>query len=199
MPGGKESKMTARGWAGAALAALALTLALAACGGEGADPQVASLGGATTSAEQEGENDNGDDADEGNPEEALLAYARCMREHGVDVPDPQVDEDGRTEFRLVRPRGNEEKFQEAQEACGEHLENARPRNLDPEQEQEIREAMLAFAKCMREHGVDMPDPEFGEGGRGTVRMRGNINPEDPKFREAEEACRDLRPQFGGRS
>ena len=189
--------MTARGWAGAVLAALALTLALAACGGEDADAQVASLGGTTTSAEED--DDGSGDADEGNPEEAMLAYARCMREHGIDVPDPQVDEDGRTEFRLVRPRGNEEKFEEAQEACGEHLEDARPRNLDPEQEQEIREAMLAFAKCMREHGVDMPDPEFGEGGRGTVRMRGNIDPDDPEFREAEEACRDLRPQFRGRS
>jgi hypothetical protein len=195
MPGGKETTMTIRGWAGAVLAALALTLALAACGGEDSEAQVASLGGATTTTEE----DDAASSEEGEPEEALLAYARCMREHGVDVPDPQTDESGRTEFRLVRPRGNEKKFQEAQEACGEHLENARPRNLDPEQEQEMREAMLAFAKCMREHGVDMPDPEFGEGGRGTVRMRGGIDPDDPDFREAEEACRDLRPQFRGRS
>ncbi len=186
--------MTARGWASAALAALALTLALAACGGEGDKAQVASLGGATTTTDDEAT--SSEDAD---PEDALLAYARCMREHGVDVPDPQTDGSGRAEFRLVRPRGSEERFQEAQEACGEHLENVRPRNLEPEQEQDVRDAMLAFAKCMREHGVEMPDPEFGEGGRGTVRMRGNVNPDDPKFREAEEACRDLRPQLGGRS
>jgi hypothetical protein len=186
--------MTARGWAGAALAALVLVLALASCGGEGSDPQVASLGGKTTTTD-----DSAATSEERDPEVALLAYARCMREHGVDVPDPQVDGGGRATFQLVRPRGNEQKFEAAQKACSEHLENARPRNLDPEQEQEMREAILAFAKCMREHGVDMPDPEFGEGGRGTVRMRGNINPNDPKFREAEEACRDLRPQFRGRS
>ncbi len=185
--------MTVRGWAGAALAALALTLALAACGGEESAAEVASLGGATTTAE-----DDATSSEEGDPEEALLAYARCMREHGIDVPDPQMDGSGRATFQLVRPRGNEQKFEEAQEACSKHLENARPRNLDPEQEQEIREAMLAFAKCMREHGVDMPDPEFGEAGRGTVRMRG-ADPNDPDFREAEEACRDLRPQLRGRS
>lgn len=184
--------MTARGWVGAVLAALALVLALASCGGEGSDPQVASLGGTTTTTDDEAAS-----SEEGDPEEALLAYARCMREHGVDVPDPQVDGDGRATFRLVRPRGNDEKFEEAQEACSEHLENARPRNLSPEQQEELREAMLAFAQCMREHGVDIPDPQFGEG-RGGVRLR-NINPNDPKFREAEEACRDLRPQLGGRS
>jgi hypothetical protein len=186
--------MTARGWAGAALAALVLVLALASCGGEGSDPQVASLGGTTTTTEE----DDTASGEERDPEEALLAYARCMREHGIDVPDPQVDGDGRATFRLVRPRGNEQKFEEAQQACSEHLENARPRNLSPEQQEELREAMLAFAQCMREHGVDIPDPQFGEGERGTVRLR-DINPNDPKFREAEEACRDLRPQLGGRS
>ena len=181
--------MTARGWAGAALAALVLVLALASCGGEGSDPQVASLGGTTATEEDEAAS-----SEEPDPEEALLAYARCMREHGVDVPDPQVDGEGRATFRLVRPRGNEQKFREAQEACGKHLENARPRNLSPEQEQEMREAMLAFARCMREHGVDIPDPQFGEGGGAGLRLR-NVNPNDRKFREAEEACRDKLPEF----
>jgi hypothetical protein len=184
--------MTARGWAGAALAALALTLALAACGGEGSEAQVAALGGATTTTEDEAPS-----SEEGDPEEALLAYARCMREHGVDVPDPQVDGSGRATFRMLRPRGNERAFQEAEEACREHLERVRPRNLDPEQQEELREAMLAFAQCMREHGVDIPDPEFGEGGGDAVRLR-DIDPNDPTFREAEEACRDLRPQLGAR-
>ena len=180
--------MSARGWAGAALAALVLVLALASCGGEGSDPQVASLGGTTTTTDSDGAA-----SEEKDPEEALLAYARCMREHGVDVPDPQTEGSGRTTFRVMRPRGNEQKFREAQEACGKHLENARPRDLSPEEEQELREAMLAFAECMREHGVDIPDPQFGEGGGAGLRLR-NVNPNNPRFREAEEACRDKLPE-----
>ena len=125
--------MTARGWAGTALAALVLVLALASCGGEGSDARVASLGGTTTT-----DGNAAASSEERDPEEALLAYARCMREHGVDVPDPQVDGGGRATFRVMRPRGNEQKFQEAQEACSKHLENARPRNLDPEEQAELR-------------------------------------------------------------
>ena len=48
--------------------------------------------------------------------------------------------------------------------------------------------MLAHAECMREHGVDMPDPVF-EGGGG-VRQRGpdeNVPPE--KVEAAQKACR----------
>ena len=58
--------------------------------------------------------------------------------------------------------------------------------------------MLAFAQCMREHGVDIPDPQFGEGGGAGLRLRSS-NPNDPKFREAEEACRDKLPEPRRRS
>ncbi len=47
---------------------------------------------------------------------------------------------------------------------------------------------LAFARCMREHGVDMPDPRVGgEGGGVAV----TIDPEQmrsPGFKRAEKAC-----------
>ena len=52
---------------------------------------------------------------------------------------------------------------------------------------------------MREHGVNMPDPQFEGGGR--VRMGGpgtDVNPESPRFREAQEACQDKLPGGPGR-
>ena len=38
--------------------------------------------------------------------------------------------------------------------------------IDPEREAEMREELLAFSECMREHGIDMPDPVFSERRRG---------------------------------
>src|SRR3954451_14473564 len=49
-----------------------------------------------------------------------------------------------------------------------------------------RKAMLAFAQCMREHGVDMPDPKFGDGERAS--MRAKVDGPQEKMRSAERAC-----------
>jgi hypothetical protein len=57
--------------------------------------------------------------------------------------------------------------------------------------------MLSFAKCMREHGVDMPDPQFSENGGGGFFPagpgggQGGVNPDSPTFREAQKACGEI--------
>ena len=55
------------------------------------------------------------------PREAFVAYAACMREHGIDMPDPQFEEDGRVTQQIGGPDGpewTEEEFEAANEACG---------------------------------------------------------------------------------
>lgn len=56
---------------------------------------------------------------------------------------------------------------------------------------------LAFAKCMRENGVEkFPDP----GGDGRSQIFGKssgIDPKSPEFKKAMEACKDLFPQAEG--
>jgi hypothetical protein len=167
----------------AAAAAVLLVLLLAACGSSpDADDGVASLGGSSTT-----ETNAAAAAADQDPEEAALEFAKCMREHGIDVPDPGPN----GEMRLTIGPGQEAKMKKAKEACGDLLENARPR-LSEEQQSVMQDAMLAFAKCMREHGIDMPDPEFGEGGRVTQRARrGQLDPDSSKFQEAEEACEPI--------
>jgi hypothetical protein len=55
--------------------------------------------------------------------------------------------------------------------------------------------MRAMAKCMREHGVDMPDPD--ENGRVTIRRKATdgsgMNPDSPTFKAADKACRKYAP------
>ena len=57
----------------------------------------------------------------------------------------------------------------------------------------MQETMLEFAECMREHGVDMPDPDFSGGG-GVFRAGGpgsGIDPGSDTFQKAQEACQDI--------
>lgn len=184
----------------AALAVLLLGLGAVAsgCGStSSSDGGVAELDDAsTTSAEGETTSANGEEQD---PQEAALEWAACMREHGVDVPDPVVEGDRVTIRGGAGARRlddvDSERFEKAQEECGPPLgRGGRGPQLTPEQRQEMQDAMLEFAKCMREHGVDLPDPEFsGEGGRMLFRQRaqGGIDPDSETFREAQEACQDV--------
>ncbi len=50
--------------------------------------------------------------------------------------------------------------------------------------------MLEYARCMRDEGVDMPDPDFSQGG-GFIGMGGDVDPDDPDFRAADEVCRSI--------
>ncbi len=121
------------------------------------------------------------------PEEAFLAFARCMRENGIDMPDPGSGTQG-----TIRIGGEDgvdpEQFEAANEACREHLAGVAPQE-GPQLSDEQRDAMLAFARCMREQGIDMPDPD--ENGAIVVPMGGEApDMNDGAFRAAEAACRE---------
>ena len=62
------------------------------------------------------------------------------------------------------------------EACQQFLGDAHRRTgaeIDPE----MQDKMLEFAKCMRDNGVDFPDPDFsGGGGRIQIGGPGGIDP-----------------------
>ena len=184
----------------AALSVLLLAVAAVASGcgaASSSDQGVAELddAAATTS---EGDDDESASHDEQDPEESALAWAKCMREHGVDVPDPEVGEGGRLTIRGSARRRlgdvDSDTFRKAQEACGSPFGSAGPPQLSDEQREQLQETMLAFAKCMREHGVDMPDPDFSGGG-GVFRVGGGpgrgIDPDDPTFRKAQDACQSI--------
>lgn len=177
---------TSRAVAGVLLAAGLLV----ACGGGGNDADaddVASLGtdDSTTETSVEGSTPSKD------PEEAMLEFTECMRDHGVDMPDPEVDGSGGG--RVITMEGNmmdNENFEEAQEACEPLMEAAvGDIERDPEREAEMREQMLEYAQCMRDHGIDMPDPTFNDNGGVEMQMGGEGEEIDEEAMEAaNEAC-----------
>ena len=134
----------------------------------------------------------------------MLAFTTCMREHGVDIGDPQTSGSGerpRIAIRKAAGAGTGKDMadiQEADEACRHHLANM-PQGPGKEMDQETKDALLAFARCMRENGVDMPDPQFENGG-GIVRIGSasekGIDPGSADFEAAHEACRHHLPGGG---
>ncbi len=130
-------------------------------------------------------------ADKG--KDAALAYARCMRENGVDLPDPKTDENGMLVIEGPQEGGNpgeDPDFRTADGACRKHLDAALPPKLDEAEQKEFKAKALAHAKCMREQGIDFPDPRVGEGGEVSVQIggEGGIDPASPKFQAAQKAC-----------
>lgn len=100
----------------------------------------------------------------------------CLEEHGIEIPDPPVDADG----RRVRPHLSDEQraaIRAALADCGlEHPFANRPgfHPLRAELRAQLRE-------CLAEQGVDLPDPEtFAPGERPEL---------SPELRAALEACR----------
>jgi hypothetical protein len=171
----------------------------AACGGSGSGSNngVASIKTAGDKTGSDSEDKDTEDKEKTNPEDAMLAFARCMREHGVDMPDPDTSGGGGVMTFSAGPASGGEridadgsKFQKAHEACKDLMGDAGPMNLSPEQEKEMQDQALAFSRCMREHGVNMPDPSFD--GEGHLMMKigpdDGLDPEDPRFQEAQQAC-----------
>jgi hypothetical protein len=81
----------------------------------------------------------------------------------------------------------------AQQACQSFLDKVRA-NMpppDPAQEEEMKQKALAFAQCMRDHGIDMPDPEISTDSKGGVMVRqggAGIDPSSPGFEDASQTC-----------
>jgi hypothetical protein len=112
-------------------------------------------------------------------EEAALEFTECLRARGVEVEDPKP---GQTTIELGER--NDPTSEKAVAACRRQLGVA-GQELSAEEDEEFREGWLAFAKCVREHGVEMGDPEFP--GPGKV-LLDRSNAGSPAFEAAREAC-----------
>jgi hypothetical protein len=96
---------------------LAVALAVAACGGGGKSSGVASLNGSKQPTATTNAGGSHDDR------QAALNFARCMRQHGIDLPDPQFSGDNIVQRLPTRAEQNSPKFKAAQPACRQYLPN----------------------------------------------------------------------------
>jgi hypothetical protein len=186
----------------------ALSLALAACSSGSSGDSVATL---DEPIEQDAVQDTQSvDADD---EEALLAFAACMRENGVeDFEDPIINEDGFVEFSIVEesseggPGAFDESQRETIEAafrtCEENLEGVAfgPGGTDFNFT-ELEDTFVEFSACMRDNGVEIDDPDFSaalgdDSGGGFIDLFGDIDFGDPDVQAAMEECQEIFAGFG---
>ncbi|HEU5161475.1 MAG TPA: hypothetical protein VFU43_31075 [Streptosporangiaceae bacterium] len=164
------------------LVALAIFLPmLAACGGSG--DSSGGSGATTPPAAAAGGGAAGEDTDQ------YVKFAQCMRKNGLPQwPDPV---DG-TKFRLklgtVDP--NSPQFKAATRKC-------RPlappgwggdSTLSPAEQARA----LKYAQCMRKNGV----PKFRDPQGGALDP-GDVDPDSPQFKAADQKCQSLRPTGAG--
>jgi hypothetical protein len=117
---------------------------------------------------------------------AELAYAQCMRSHGdPGFPDPSTQGGfaGASQGASNAIDTTSPQYIAANKVCA-HL---RPAGPSQAQNQQRTEESLKYAACMRSHGIsDFPDSM-------QITGQGDLNPSNPKFQSASQACKSLLP------
>src|SRR5262245_16207958 len=87
------------------LASIAAVLALSACGSGSQDAGVASIDGDSASGATATTAKSNDRPSAEESQQAMLDFAKCMREHGVDMPDPEFQGNGTGKGGFVKVNG----------------------------------------------------------------------------------------------
>lgn len=160
---------------GCALVAIGCGLVVAGCGFTGNSSEAASSGGPPSSAVAS----------------SFLKFASCMRSHGVsNFPDPTPGH-GVQIGPGIDP--SSPAFGSAQKTCSKLLPGGGPGSAPPPSASDTR-AALAWARCVRKHGVpNFPDPSASAHAglvfRGVVFPVGpEFNLQTPAFKQAQAAC-----------
>ncbi|GGL89909.1 hypothetical protein GCM10010129_37210 [Streptomyces fumigatiscleroticus] len=143
-----------------AAAASVMAFALAGCGSDdgGSKVPTAASGGAATSSAASGGQGGGDDV--AAYVQAQREYVKCLRDNGVDAPDP--DAKGNIDFGDDPAMKKDATFQAATEKCAKYL-TAVPESVEkgnqPKLTAEQIKVKQQYAKCMQDNGAaDFPDP-----------------------------------------
>lgn len=164
------------------LAAVLFALVTGCSGGNDPSNGVASISG---SQQPSGESPAGDGKTD---EDMMREHVKCLQEHGIDA-EFQSSEGGEGGGIAVEggPDSSKEELDAAMEACKHLMPNGgEPPAMDAEQLDKQRE----LAKCMREHGVNVPDPTAEDPG---IRIEGG---DKDKVDAAMKACGETPPGGG---
>ncbi len=180
------------------LAVAAFALVAAGCGGSGS-AKVASVASSTATT-------RGGSSTTSSAQSALarfqtpLAYARCIRAHGVpNFPDPTSK--GAFDKQALSPFASSPRYETARETChrlsGSVLgPGVQPSNLSVQQ---MMNVLLSFARCVRSHGVqNWPDPSANAEGTNSPGFPADmpgVDTQSPQVLDAIGQCHHLIPGY----
>lgn len=84
-------------------------------------------------------------------------WTRCLREHGIAVDDPDPSDPAGGKPNIHEDVSTKEQVDAAAEACRAYNPNWGKPAAPPDPAEIDR--MRAFARCMRDHGIDWDDPD----------------------------------------
>jgi len=186
----RASPRTARSTV-AIIATAGLALLTAACGGS---PSSTGPGGSSNAG--------------GSTNSRQLAFARCMRSHGVpNFPDPNSS-GGFPNTTLRQLAASNSHYQAATHACGHLLPNGGGKSLSASLRQceetgdcpramvqQVMTQLRKFARCMRSHGVpNWPDPTLDSQGQPKFFIRPwkvGFDPNSPQISNKMFGCQHV--------
>ncbi|HEY3562748.1 MAG TPA: hypothetical protein VGL05_35015 [Kribbella sp.] len=115
-------------------------------------------------------------------DEMAVKFTQCLRENGLNVPDPEPGKGPM--LRFDKNSGvTKEQVDKAMEACRQYDPQAQG-SANPQQQENGRK----YAECMRKNGVEkFPDPKPDQRGI----MIGPGVADDPDFKKAQDACQSI--------
>ena len=139
----------------------------------------------------------GGDTQQLTDEEIVTLFASCMRDKGFDVPDPELTSDGTVKWDSVKGALGEEagfnakseKGIKALDECLPLLEGiTRADKKSTEDETELKDNLLKFARCLRDHGMDVSDPDFDDPRPDMKSMISNLKGAKSRVETAVGSC-----------
>lgn len=161
------------------LAAVGCCLALAACGGSSSNDPSGEASGRQAA------------------EQKAVKFAKCLREHGVHAETGTGPGGGGFSLKInaggphgpaggIKNGGPPPEIQRAMNDCKKYQPVPKQLNLSPAEKAEQAKKALEFARCLRSHGVNVPDP----GPSGVLELN-DVNPQSATFEDAQKACQHL--------
>lgn len=145
----KENPLKTRSKLATSASALILMVALAACS-SGSQSSQQSSGSSPSSSSSS--------SSASSVEDYTLAFRQCLRDSGIDIPDPKPDQDDQIPADI-----DQAAFDKALQKCTDKLGPAPVTDADGSAGADLTEIGIKTAECLRKKGFDVPDPKAGEG------------------------------------